>query len=411
VSRLIVGLVVLVSLFVAAPASAAPGALNVLVTGNDTPTPEMLAAAIKTEAGVASADFFNTDTATPTAESMVPYDLIVSLGDSSYFDSTLWGNQLADYVDAGGAVLQAAYDNWDNVGSDPVPLGRFDSGGYPPLLRGDNENINVTLGTLVLPDHPIVQGLPALPTSDNTTTPLAVGATLLAKWSDDRNAIAFKGRVAAISASPGDEQSIPGIARLARNTGNYLGRRNVSVTKSGTGTGTVTGTRSGASCGQLCGGVFAFGTQFAFTATPGRNSVFAGWTGSCTGSGLCTPLVNGVDLSVGAIFNKARFGKRTLVSLSAASRKASRGRVKVRVNNRNKFSITGSLSGKVGKTKLKAKKFSVKAKGRKTVVLKLPASLRMALAQNGKLRVALTTKVKSPAGTTRTVKKRITVRG
>lgn len=408
-SRLSFALVVLVSLAIAAPAQAAPGALNVLVTGNNSSAPEDLAAAIATEPGVASASHFDTNSDTPTAESLVGYDLIVSVGDSSYFDQALWGDRLADFVDAGGAVLQAAYDNWDQAGSDPNPTGRFESGAYPPLLLGDNQNFNVTLGTLVVPDHPLVQGLGTLPTTDNTTTPLAPGATLLAQWSDGRNAIAFKNRVAAISASPGDAQSIPGIARLARNTGNFLGRRNVTITKSGKGTGTVTGNRGSVACGELCGGILPYGTQISLTAAPGANSRFAGWTGPCTGTGPCSATVAGADLGIGAVFEKARFGKKALVSLSPGS-KVSRGKVKVKIRNRNGFSITGTLSAKAGKTKLKSKRFSIKAKRSKTVVLRLQGSLRDALAMNGKLKLSFTAKVKDPSRRTRTVKKRVTIK-
>lgn len=409
-SRLLVGLVVLVSLAFAVPAQAAPGALNVLVTGNQSGTPDDLAVAIAAEPGVASATAFDTSSDTPTAEFLAGHDLVVSIGDSSYFDATLWGDLLADYVDAGGAVLQAAYDNWED--SDAAPLGRFDAGGYPPLLRGNNDNDFVTIGSLTIPSHPLVQGLLAgsIPSFDNTTTALAPGATLLAKWSDDRNAIAFKGRVAAISASPGDSQSIPGIAVLARNTGNYLGKRNVSVTKSGTGTGTVTGTRGGAACGESCGGVFPFGTQFEFSATAAPTSHFVGWTGSCSGVAACSPLVAGADLNVGAVFDLSAFGKKALVTLSPVSRKAKSGRIKVRIRNSNPFAVKGSLGGKSGKAKLKAKKFSVKANGSKTVVLKLSKSLRGVLAQKGKLKLALTAKLKAPAGKTRTVKKKISVK-
>ncbi|MGH2958885.1 MAG: hypothetical protein ACRDKE_04725, partial [Solirubrobacterales bacterium] len=201
-SRLILGLLVLVSLAFAAPAQAAPGALNVLVVGNQSSTGSDLATAIAGEPGVATATSFESNSGTPSPEILATYDLIVSIGDSNYFDAALWGNRLADYIDAGGPVVQTAYDNWEDDGA--APTGRFESGGYAPFLRGDNENLGVTLGTLVVPDSPLVQDLGVFPTSDNTTTPLAPGATLLAKWSDDRNAIAVKGRVASVSASPGD---------------------------------------------------------------------------------------------------------------------------------------------------------------------------------------------------------------
>lgn len=316
-------------------------------------------------------------------------------------------------------MLQAAYDNWNTLGSTPAPAGRFASGQYPPLLLGDNDNLDVSLGTIVIPGHPLVQDLPAFPSTDNTTTPLAPGATLVAKWSDDRNAIAFKGRVAATSASGGDSGAIPGIARLARNAGNFLGRHNLTVAKSGKGRGTVTATAGGIACGATCSALLPFGTKASLTAKPVANSVFRGWTGACTGKTACDVEIAGSELSVGAVFDKATFGKRTNVTLSPVSKTiSSNGRLKIRIRNRNSFSITGSLGGRTaskvltsssGYGKLKAKRFKIKAKGRTTVVLKLPGSLQMIVAQQGGLKLKLAAKVKSPAGKTRTVRKTVTV--
>lgn len=409
-TRLLLGLALLVSLAVVAPAQAAPGALNVLVAGNQGSTGSDLAAAIAAESGVASATSFETNSATPSAESLAAYDLIVSIGDSSYNDPALWGDRLADFVDAGGAVLQTAYDNWEQT--DAAPTGRFAAGGYPPLLNGDNQNLSVTLGTIVVPGHPLVQDLPAIPTNNNTTTPLAPGATLLAKWSDDRNAIAFKNRVASISASPGIAATIPGIARLARNTGNYLGRRNVNIAKSGKGTGTVTANATALACGTACSGVFAFGTNLTFAAAPGNDSRFAGWSGACTGTGTCAATVAGADLNVSAVFEPARFARKTNVSIALASRKVSgNGKLKVRIRNRNGFSVTGTLSGRTADgMRIKSKRFSLRAKRTKTVVLKLSGALRTALVQNGRLKLRLTAKLKDPSRKTRTVNKRVTVK-
>ncbi|HEY1524056.1 MAG TPA: Ig-like domain-containing protein [Solirubrobacteraceae bacterium] len=55
------------------------------------------------------------------------------------------------------------------------------------------------------------------------------------------------------------------------------------VTKSGAGTGTVTSSPAGISCGSTCFALF-FGVQnVTLTAHPASGSVFAGWSGACTG--------------------------------------------------------------------------------------------------------------------------------
>ena len=115
-----------------------------------------------------------------------------------------------------------------------------------------------------------------------------------------------------------------------------------------------------------------------------------------------------------------RFGSSTRVTLAlVAGRIAGNGPLKVRIRNANAFVVTGSVSGQTtkaiatqrkSKVKLKAKRFSVGANARKTVALKLPAALKRALKRTRKLSLRMTVKVKDPAGTTRTVRKKITVR-
>lgn len=407
-------------LLAATPAQAAPGALYVLVTGNQPGHRDALGTAIAAEPGIGLVSAFNTSTGTPTPAALANYDLVVSIGDDAYSNPTLWGDRLADYIDGGGAVLQAAYDNWDNAGA--APSGRFAADGYPPLLNGDNQNDVVTLGTILDPTHPLMQGLGTgmIPSGDNTNTALAPGATLIAKWSDDRNAIALKGRVAAISASPGEENSIPGIARLAVNAGNYFWSRSVTVTKPGTGLGSVTSTPTGIACGTTCSARFLFGSTPALTATPAPDSVFTGWTGACSGTGACAPTIAGPDLNVGAVFDLAGFASNTRVTLSPLSTKIARsGKLKVRVRNSNGFSVTGKVSArtasKVRTTRLryvnlKSKTIALNANATRTVVLKLPKALQAIVTDKGKLKLLVSAKIKSPAGKSRTIKKRVTVK-
>jgi Ca2+-binding RTX toxin-like protein len=111
------------------------------------------------------------------------------------------------------------------------------------------------------------------------------------------------------------------------------------------------------------------------------------------------------------------FGARTLVTIKlAVGRIPARGPLPVRIANANGFAVTGSASGQTTapvtvsakrRVKLKAKRFSVAANSRKTVKLKLPAPLQRVLRNTGRLSLRLTVKVKDPAGTTRTVKKKV----
>jgi|SRR5579862_1304412 len=217
---LIVGLCALLG--AAAPTTAASGGLKVMVTGNCNVAGTDLPAAIKAQPGIASVTTFDTSAGTPTAAQLSAADLVVDLGNecAEYLDAATYGNRLADYVDHGGVVLQMAYDNWDVAGA--YPLGRFASDGYPPLSLGPSANSSTTLGQVLKPSSPIVKGLGTFATHTNTTTALAKGATLLAKWADGRNAIAVKGRVVATSANGADTNDVADLARLARNTVTYF---------------------------------------------------------------------------------------------------------------------------------------------------------------------------------------------
>src|SRR5215469_5458993 len=64
----------------------------------------------------------------------------------------------------------------------------------------------------------------------------------------------------------------------------------LSVTANGS--GTVTSSPTGINCGLTCTASFAAGTTVALTATPGRGSIFVGWSGACSGTGPCTVPLN-----------------------------------------------------------------------------------------------------------------------
>lgn len=72
------------------------------------------------------------------------------------------------------------------------------------------------------------------------------------------------------------------------NAAGYL----LTVNKTGTGTGTVTSNPSGINCGADCGESYAYNTTVVLTASAAAGSVFAGWSGACTGTGTCTVVMN-----------------------------------------------------------------------------------------------------------------------
>jgi hypothetical protein len=80
--------------------------------------------------------------------------------------------------------------------------------------------------------------------------------------------------------------------------------RTLTVTKTGAGSGTVTSTPVGIACGSSCIRKFAKGTSVTLVATAASGSVFAGWSGACTGTGKCHVAMSQAR-AVTAAFRKA----------------------------------------------------------------------------------------------------------
>lgn len=87
-------------------------------------------------------------------------------------------------------------------------------------------------------------------------------------------------------------------AALATVVANFT----VTVNKVGAGTGTVTSNPSGIDCGATCNGQFTQGSIVNLTAAPAAGSVFAGWSGDCSGLNPCSLTQ---DATVTATFNTA----------------------------------------------------------------------------------------------------------
>lgn len=282
---------VLVSLGATTAAQAAPGALRILVDSNiPSAIDSGLVPAIQAEPGVATVDTFDSSAATPSQATLDSYDLVVDNGDESYSDPVTYGNELANYLNSGGALIQFTFDNWDSSGA--FPTGEFALGGYAPFVPGPQMNSLTTLGTLA--PSPLLTGVTGITTQFNTTDALAPGATLLATWADGRNAIATKGRVESVTASldSGTFTPISQAAQLIVNAANVLGRQALTVTKTGTGSGTVVSSPVGINCGATCTFAFPANAQVTLTAAPASGSTGSLTGAGCSGGTTCTVTVS-----------------------------------------------------------------------------------------------------------------------
>jgi hypothetical protein len=81
----------------------------------------------------------------------------------------------------------------------------------------------------------------------------------------------------------------------------------LGVSTIGRGGGTITSSPKGIDCGSDCSETFNSGTVVTLTAVPDAGSTFAGWSGSCSGTGPCVMTMN-ADAAATAEFTLASFG-------------------------------------------------------------------------------------------------------
>jgi len=124
-----------------------------------------------------------------------------------------------------------------------------------------------------------------------TLTPTASSGSTFAGWSDDTCA---QSGTAPCSFTVNGSVTVDPIFNVQTFT--------LSVSLAGTGSGSVTSEPQGINCGSGCSGTFTGGTTVTLFATPGSGSVFAGWSGACSGTGSCFVTMNATE-SVTATFN------------------------------------------------------------------------------------------------------------
>lgn len=128
-------------------------------------------------------DVFDAAAAVPTSATVADYNAVVVMSEFPFADSVATGNVLADYVDAGGCVVEAV-ETFATNGFGAELGGRFAAEGYGPFVPGElTYNLYPYLGAHD-PRHPIMQGVSVLQGDFIVDVQLRTGAEWVANWYD-----------------------------------------------------------------------------------------------------------------------------------------------------------------------------------------------------------------------------------
>jgi hypothetical protein len=174
--------------------TATPGGCQfhvVIVYADTEGLPTQLQSEIQAEPNVVAVDLFDATVGTPTLGQLQQYEIVVPFSNSPFLDGDTLGNNLADYVDGAGIVVQYGFSHLGP--GEPYGInGRWVSGNYNPYDYSENFAFNpFTLGTFN-GGHPLMAGVTSLNSDfQNIVTP-AAGATEVAATNLATSLVAFR---------------------------------------------------------------------------------------------------------------------------------------------------------------------------------------------------------------------------
>lgn len=159
-----------------------------LASGDD---PTILRTALEAFPDMNTVDYFDCSFSVPQSSDLDGYDVVVIMSNAPFADAIQTGNVLADYVDAGGKVVQAVATfafggGWELEG-------RFvTQEGYEPFVHGDAERFAHSLGVFD-DEHPIMDGVTTLTDGLPVGIALELGAEWVADWDNGTPLVATQG--------------------------------------------------------------------------------------------------------------------------------------------------------------------------------------------------------------------------
>lgn len=143
-------------------------------------------------------DYFDPRFATPSLDDLLQYDAVIVGANNPFADPIALGNILADYIDAGGKVIQTVPTFYDPGGNGWGIRGRFYDEGYSPFAGTGDWFSWADLGSFD-PSHPIMEGVSYVGDYFRQVVELSPDAEWVASWTDDEF-VATKENVVAVNA-------------------------------------------------------------------------------------------------------------------------------------------------------------------------------------------------------------------
>ena len=165
------------------------GKIDVLLLASGT-DPTILRTGLAAFPDVNRVDYFDASSAIPTLGYLSQYDVVVVMSNNFFANASQTGNILADYVDAGGKVIEAVASFATGGGWELA--GRFVTGGYEPFVHGPAEMFAHSLGSFDA-THLIMQGVTVLTDALPAGVGLKPQAVWVASWNNGKPLVATQG--------------------------------------------------------------------------------------------------------------------------------------------------------------------------------------------------------------------------
>jgi hypothetical protein len=288
---LVTAIIVFVAFFGISSVFASSSVPNVLLLIADDGGGEPLRSRLVAFGDLGTIDVYDARGGTPSLATLLNYDAVITWSNYTYQNPTAIGDVLADYVDAGGAVINMMFAEDPNWGM----FGRFMNEGYTAVKGTGTTYSTSCLGTYDAA-HPVMNGITTVCDYYRLDgTYLTAGSTAVAYWTDGLIFVGVKDTIPVVSISgyPGFYYQWTGqMDSVVHNAIFSLMGPQLTVNINPAGGGTVKG--GGINCpAGACSNAYVKGTTVALTATAKNSYRFKNWTGCNIPSGnLCTMLMN-----------------------------------------------------------------------------------------------------------------------